>query len=215
MAQSLFPFFLSALLNLTVYVDESRAPLLCEVEKPAIFPSLRVRIIPLKTSQILAPCSLTLGLTTGVNYTFCFHFFHQTAYCPVREHTHAVHNTFQVSIAAFRSLHISDTQPLWEENVSPDWWEIYLMITQYYNLTVCTVRLSSVGTMPHEQRSRVLMIQYLFWRLTSTTPLWWAVPHQHAWCLPRSIPLCPQAWLKSMEFLLGNNHGGGQWRGMR
>lgn len=120
MAQSLFPFFLSALLNLTVYVDESRAPLLCEVEKPAIFPSLRVRIIPLKTSQILAPCSLTLGLTTGVNYTFCFHFFHQTAYCPVREHTHAVHNTFQVSIAAFRSLHISDTQPLWEENVSPD-----------------------------------------------------------------------------------------------
>ncbi len=75
-------------------VDESRAPLLCEDEKPAISPSLRVRIIPLKTSQILAPCSATLGLTTGGNYyTFCFLFSHQTAPRPGREHTHAVHNT--------------------------------------------------------------------------------------------------------------------------
>lgn len=85
-AQSLFPFFLSALLNLTVYVDESRAPL---SEKPAVSPSLRVRIIPLKTSQILAPCSATLGLTTGGNYTFS----HQTAHRPGREHTHAAHNS--------------------------------------------------------------------------------------------------------------------------
>lgn len=91
---ALFP--LSALLNLSVYVDESRAPLLCEDEKPAISPSLRVRIIPLKTSQILAPCSATLGLTTGGNYTFCFLCLPSDS-APPREGTHTytspVHNT--------------------------------------------------------------------------------------------------------------------------
>lgn len=63
-------------------------------EKLTISPSLRVRINPLKTSQILAPRSATLGLTTGGNYTFCFLFSpDRQRRRPGREHTHARTNT--------------------------------------------------------------------------------------------------------------------------
>lgn len=58
-------------------------------EKLTISPSLRVRINPLKTSQILAPRSATLGLTTGGNYTFSFLFSWQTA-PPPWERTHTL-----------------------------------------------------------------------------------------------------------------------------
>lgn len=84
--------------------------LLCEDEKLTISPSLRVRINPLKTSQILAPRSATLGLTTGGNYTFCFLFSHQTAHRPGREHTHAPRKAFHVILVVRRSLRASDTQ---------------------------------------------------------------------------------------------------------
>lgn len=114
--------------------------LLCEDEKPAISPSLRVRINPLKTSQILARCSATLGLTTGGNYTFGFLFSHQTTHRPGREHTHALYKTFGVIVAVLLSLHRSDTQQLGKK-MAP-WWETRRLTMVYYSLTGCTVRLS-------------------------------------------------------------------------
>lgn len=117
----LSPVFVSAFLFqhcwISLCMSRRAGLLLCEDEKPAISPSLRVRINPLKTSQILARCSATLGLTTGGNYTFCFLCSHQTAHRPGREHTHARHKIFHVIIAVFQSLRPSDSQQLWEENV--------------------------------------------------------------------------------------------------
>lgn len=107
---SLFPRFSFQHCRVSLCMLRRAGLLLCEDEKLTISPSLRVRINPLKTSQILAPRSATLGLTTGGNYTFCFLFSHQTAHRPGREHTHAPHKAFHVILAARRSLHASDTQ---------------------------------------------------------------------------------------------------------
>lgn len=124
-----------------------RVLLLCVDERPCVLypPGLRVKINPLKTPQILAPCSATLGHTTGGNYTFRFLFSHQTAYCPGKEHTHAAQKIQckQCCVSIITSVRYSTAAG----------WKCYLCTGRSYSTIAQPSKLHCkaelVGTAPH------------------------------------------------------------------